>query len=47
MAVIAKMLLTLAHRATEGINWNDDFDVKCKLQSLESKSLNVSKPWLH
>lgn len=40
-------LLTLAHRATEGINGDDNFDVSYKLQLLESKGLNVSESWLH
>lgn len=27
---------------SEEMNWNDDFDVKCKLQPLESKCLTVN-----
>ena len=30
--VTGKILLTLAHREIEGINWDDNFDVKYKLQ---------------
>lgn len=39
--VTGKTLLALAHRAIEGINWDDHFDVKYK-QPLESKWLNVN-----
>lgn len=39
--VTGQILLTLAHRALEGINRDDHFDVKYK-QPLESKWLNVN-----
>lgn len=35
-------MFTLAQRAVEEISWEDNFDVKYKIQPLESKCLNVN-----
>lgn len=35
-------MAVIAHRPTEEVNWNDDFDVKCKLQPLESNCVTVN-----
>lgn len=36
------VMAVIAHRPTEEVNWNDDFDVKCKLQPLESNCVTVN-----
>ena len=36
------MAVIVSPQATEERNWDDDFDVKCKLQPLESNCLTVN-----
>ena len=38
----AEMAVIVSPQATEERNWDDDFDVKCKLQPLESNCLTVN-----